>query len=118
MASQHLSNYLRKYRKSLALSQEEVAYLLGTQSGAKVCRYERFLRQPGLRTALAFEAIFQRPVSELFPGIYQYIEAQVRARARKLADKGSQGGAPQFTGRKRQALAAIVGMKPKDKKQS
>lgn len=41
MTSQPLFNYLLTYRKRSALSQEEVAYLLGAQSGAKVCRYER-----------------------------------------------------------------------------
>src|ERR1039458_10278598 len=78
------SNYLRSNRKRLALSQGEVAFLLGTQSGAKVCRYERFVREPSLETALAFEAIFQRSVSELFPGLYQKVEQEVAARAKEI----------------------------------
>jgi transcriptional regulator with XRE-family HTH domain len=81
------SNYLRSNRKRLALSQGEVAFLLGTQSGAKVCRYERFVREPSLETALAFEAIFQRPVSELFGGLYQKVQAEVAVRAKTLTHK-------------------------------
>ena len=77
MASRPLPNYLLSNRKRSALSQEEVAYLLGAQSGAKVCRYERFFREPGLQTALAFEVIFDRPVSELFPGLFQQMQMEV-----------------------------------------
>jgi transcriptional regulator with XRE-family HTH domain len=85
MTSPQLPNYLRSNRKRLALSQDEVAFLLGTQNGAKVCRYERFVREPGLATALAYEAIFKRTVSELFPGLYQKVEREVAARAKTLA---------------------------------
>src|SRR6058998_2773242 len=87
MTSPRLPNYLRANRKRLALSQNEVAFLLGTQSGAKVCRYERFVREPSLETAFAFEAIFQRSARELFGGLYQKIEKEVAARAKVLTYK-------------------------------
>lgn len=87
MSSPQLPNYLRANRKRLALSQADVAFLLGTQSGAKVCRYERFVREPSLQTALAYEVIFKRSVSELFSGLYQKVERQIAKRARALADK-------------------------------
>jgi transcriptional regulator with XRE-family HTH domain len=88
MPSSQLPNYLRSNRKRLALSQDDVAFLLGTQSGAKVCRYERFVREPSLETALAYEVIFQRSASELFGGLYQKVEREVMARAKALADRG------------------------------
>lgn len=84
MTSSQLPNYLRKNRKRLALSQDEVAFLLGTQSGAKVSRYEHFVRVPSLETALAYEAIFQRPARELFGGLYQKVEQEVAGRAKSL----------------------------------
>ena len=84
MSSTRLPNYLRSNRKRLGLSQDEVAFLLGTQSGAKVCRYEKFERIPSLETALALEAIFKKPVSELFAGLYAEIEDQVAGRAKAL----------------------------------
>ena len=84
MTSSQLPNYLRANRKRLGLSQDEEAFLLGTQSGAKVCRYERFKRAPALETAFAFEAIFRRPARELFCGLYQKIEQEVAARAKTL----------------------------------
>jgi transcriptional regulator with XRE-family HTH domain len=103
-----LSNYLRANRRRLSLSQDEVSYLLGAESGAKVCRYERFIRAPSLETALAYEAIFQKPVSEIFPGLYQRVEKQVALRAEALISKSCSRKPSQQHMRKRQALAQIA----------
>ncbi len=118
MATQYLFNLLLKYRKRSALSQEEVAFLLGVQSGAKVCRYERFLREPGLQTALAFEAIFGCPISELFPNLFAKAQKEVRARAKKLEQKAFRGNSRRLIARKRQVLAEIAssGLKNRTKR--
>ena len=110
MASPQLPNHLRSNRKRLALSQGEVAFLLGTQSGAKVCRYERFVREPSLATALAFEAIFKRTVSELFPGLYQRIEREVAARAKTLTARTERRKPNRQTVRKREALLGLAAL--------
>src|SRR2546422_5660745 len=82
-----LPNYLRTHRKRAGLSQDEVAYLLGCRSGAKVSRYERLARKPSLETAFAYEAVFKVPARELFAGVYEKVEAEIRKRARVLAGK-------------------------------
>ena len=87
MPPSRLSNYLRAHRKRAGLSQEQLAFLLGCHSGAKVSRYEQFLREPSLRTALAFEAIFHTPVRQLFAGIFDEVEQTVEGRARRLAQR-------------------------------
>ena len=112
MTSPQLPNYLRANRKRLALSQDEVAFLLGAQTGTKVCRYERFVREPSLETALAYEAIFKTSASELFGGLYQKVEREVAERAKKLAARNGHGrpGAP--TARKRQSLAELAAFNP------
>jgi transcriptional regulator with XRE-family HTH domain len=82
-----LPNYLQSQRKRLALSQEEVAFLLGIvgmNKGDKVCRDENFARAPSLQDALAYEAIYGRSVRELFAGLYQQTEQDVKARAKIL----------------------------------
>jgi transcriptional regulator with XRE-family HTH domain len=112
MSSNPLPNYLRSNRKRLALSQDEVAFLLGAGNGAKVCRYERFDREPCLETALAFEAIFQRPARELFSGIYQKVEGEVASRAKTLGDRQGNGESNPKTNRKRQMLMDIAGRRP------
>ena len=64
-----LPNYLRTHRKRAGLSQDEVAFLLGCRSGAKVSRYERLARRLSLETAFAYEALFGVPARELFAGV-------------------------------------------------
>jgi transcriptional regulator with XRE-family HTH domain len=91
MNSPQLQNYLVSNRKRLSLSQDEVAFLLGTQSGSKVSRYEQFVTKPPLETALALEVIYQRSASELFGGLYQKIEQEVIERAKALASRTDQG---------------------------
>jgi transcriptional regulator with XRE-family HTH domain len=108
MTSPQLPNYLRANRKRLALSQDEVAFLLGTENGAKVCRYERFVRVPSLETALACEVIFKRSVSELFPGLYQKVEREVAARAKALAEKTGRRKSKGQAARKREALLDLA----------
>ncbi len=85
MSSSQLPNYLRSSRKRSGLSQDEVAFLLGAQDGAKVCRYEKFMRQPSLETAFACQVIFRMSASELFAGLYQEVKEKIMARARSLA---------------------------------
>src|SRR5207247_5587532 len=104
MTSPQLPNYLKANRKRLALSQDELAFLLGAQSGTKVCRYERFDREPSLETALAYEAIFKTSTSELFGGLYQKVEREVAERAKILAARNGHGRAGAQTVRKRQSF--------------
>jgi transcriptional regulator with XRE-family HTH domain len=84
MSSRPLPNYLRRCRKRASLSQDDVAFLLGCQSGTKVSRYERFRRRPTLETALACEVIFGAPVRELFAGLYHQVERRTKQRATGL----------------------------------
>ena len=93
MSSPRLTNYLRTNRNRLALWQEETAFLLGfngEDKGARVCRDEKFTREPSLRSALAYEAIYGRPVRELFAGLYEQIEREVAEQAR-LSPTGKMG---------------------------
>jgi transcriptional regulator with XRE-family HTH domain len=87
MPSPQLSNYLRSNRKRLVLSQGEVAFLLGRETSAEISRYENFERLPSLETALAYEVICGRPLSEIFGGVYQRAEQEVGKRAEILASR-------------------------------
>jgi transcriptional regulator with XRE-family HTH domain len=103
-----IPNYLLAHRKRSALSQDDVAYLLGKRGGEKVSRYERFIRGPNLETLLAYEAIFQKPASQLFAGLYRQIEKRVAERARVLAHKTRRQKPSRMTERKMQTLEAIL----------
>ncbi|HEX4826348.1 MAG TPA: helix-turn-helix transcriptional regulator [Candidatus Polarisedimenticolaceae bacterium] len=79
-----LPNYLRTFRKRAYLTQDELAFLLGTESGTRVSRYEQFDREPGLETALAYQVIFAESSAELFAGLYERIAHHVGERASAL----------------------------------
>jgi len=102
-----LNNYLRAYRKRSGLSQDEVAYLLGSSTGTKVSRYERGGRQPNLDTALAYEAIFRVPTRVLFAGRQQKVDQAVRRRVARLQERIGVQNQSLRGSRKLAALAAI-----------
>jgi len=83
MAQNRLTT-LKKHRKLAALTQDELAYLLGCVCGSKLSRYERQGRLPTLETVLALELILNMPVHDLFPGIYDDIAPDVINRARHM----------------------------------
>jgi transcriptional regulator with XRE-family HTH domain len=85
--SAKLPNYLRSYRKRAGFSQAEIAFLLGCRSSAKVSRYERFSRQPNLKTVFVYEVVFQVSVRVLFAGMFQDVEQATMKRAQMLARK-------------------------------
>jgi hypothetical protein len=79
-----LITHLRSHRRRADFSREEVAFLLGKRSGADASHYERFIHEPTLRAAMAFEVIFRASLKELFAGMYDKVECDVIKRARKL----------------------------------
>ncbi len=103
----HMPHYLRRYRLRAALTQKEMAHLLGCQSPATVCQYEARKREPDLRTALAYRVIFGLPVEVLFPGIHREVEQDVLIRAGRLSKQmtGAQG-TPHLS-HKRKAVRSI-----------
>jgi transcriptional regulator with XRE-family HTH domain len=106
-----LSNYLRTHRKRLALSQEEVAFLLGVNGLNKdeqVNRHENFAREPSLEAALAYEAIYGKPVRELFAGLYEEVEQSVANRARLLKYRQTEKPIPQRQGIINQLVSKIT----------
>lgn len=108
MPRRKLNNYLRTFRKRAGFSQRELAFLLGCKNAAKVTRYERFVRQPTLRTALAYEAIFGAPVRELFAGIYSEVEREAAKRAALLGRRLQNRKPDRLTVRKLELLRMIA----------
>jgi transcriptional regulator with XRE-family HTH domain len=112
MATQKLENYLRAYRKRSGLSQREVAFLLGCRNGAPVSRYEQRRRLPPLQTALACEAVFGVPVSELFGGVRASVDRKVGRRLSELKSrlqaKGREDHEPRATAEKLRWIARRV----------
>jgi transcriptional regulator with XRE-family HTH domain len=108
MPRRKLNNYLRTYRKRAGFSQRELAFLLGCKNAAKVTRYERFARQPTLRTSLFCEAIFGAPVRELFAGVYSEVEREAARRAAVLSRRLQKHKPDRLTARKLELLRMIA----------
>jgi transcriptional regulator with XRE-family HTH domain len=108
VATKRLSHYLKTYRKHSGLTQEEVAFLMGCRDGGKISRHERLSREPSLKTALSFEAVFCAPASELFSGTFEKVAEEVIERARRLHENLSRRPPTPRTLRKLQALERII----------
>src|SRR3546814_12207003 len=87
MSRRPLRNYLRSWRMRWALSQKQLAHLLGFQTCAHLSKYEHDQRLPSLRSALACEIIFGVPVSTLFEGLHADVEEEVMRRANALFER-------------------------------
>ncbi len=108
MASHPLQNYLRMTRRQSGLSQEDVAFLLGSEEGSRVCRHEQFASKPTIEVALAYEVIFQKSVRDLFAGFFAKIERGVAERAMHLTAQLDAGERNHGRGRKLLTLTAIT----------
>lgn len=103
-----LQNYLRTSRKRLGLSQNDIAFLLGTNTPSKLSRYEHYARHPRLKTALKLGVVTGEPLKELFAGLSQDAEMEVCERARKLRGKYMKSRASSRIQQKLQALETII----------
>jgi transcriptional regulator with XRE-family HTH domain len=100
-------HYLRKERRKRALSQADMCALLAARWKSRISRYEREQKLPPLETALAFEAIYKKPVSEIFGPAYGKILKDVRRRAEHLL--ATDAGVPSTRRfRRRRALEEIT----------
>jgi DNA-binding XRE family transcriptional regulator len=74
-----LASYLRSHRLKSGFSRRELAEIVGLFNATQVGRHERSNMLPSLMAALSYQAIFQAPIAELFPGLYETI-TQARGR--------------------------------------
>ena len=88
---QRLTNYLRTHRKKTGLSQRDVARVLGYDDEGPVSRHERFHSTPPLLMAISYEIMFKVPVSELFAGLRDFVEATIEERLSELQKELEQG---------------------------
>ena len=84
MATRRLPNYLRTYRKHSGLSQSEVSFLIRLKDKSELSRYERNLRQPSRRVALACQELYGVAVSDLFVGLSDSVSKDTRHQMKRL----------------------------------
>jgi len=98
MATRRLPNYLRTYRKHSGLSQSELSFLMRLKDKSELSRYEGNDRQPSLRTALACQEVYGKPISELFAGLSDSVARDSRNRMKRLQTRLQANIEPQRTG--------------------
>lgn len=103
-----LPNYFKSQRRKAGLSQDDVAFLLGGQCGAHVSRYEHFRRMPSLRSAMAYEFIFNTQITELLAGEFEKVEKAVSIRAMLLTRRLLKKPADEETARKISFLRVLL----------
>ena len=108
MPAARLPNYIRTYRKRASLTQEEVAFLLGSKSSASISRHERFKQTPDLQTLLAYEMLFRTPVRNLFSSKHEEVERKLRYRIRLLIQKLIRAGQGRRSAKKIEILTAYL----------
>jgi DNA-binding XRE family transcriptional regulator len=81
MHNRTLAPYVRTLRRRWALTQQELAQLIGYDERCSVCRIESGMRSPTIESALALEILFGTPTRSLFPQLYSTVEEAVMRRA-------------------------------------
>lgn len=62
----HISNRLRKHRRILGCTHEQMAKKLGLNNAKQYSRWERGIAQPSLRNLLRLGLVFKTLIEELF----------------------------------------------------
>ena len=65
-------------RKHVGLAQKSVAKLLGHRSTSVISEYENGKLLPSLSTALKLAAVYDRPITDLYPDLYRQIQEEVQ----------------------------------------
>lgn len=108
MPKPKLNNYLRTFRRNHDFSQQEMAFLLGCKSGAKVSRYERSKRMPSLDVIFTYEVVFGTTARDLFAGIEERARRKALRRVRLLTRRLTKKSSDSRLSRKLQFLKRVV----------
>ena len=82
-----IKTYVRPLRRRWALTQRELAFLVGAKNGAVVSRIEGLKRSPSLPVTVACALVFDTPLPDLFPDLHSQIRDDVLRRASELYDE-------------------------------
>lgn len=72
------------YRKRSGLTVREVGRLIGYKDGGQIVRHEASQKTPRLAKALAYEVLFQVPLSAIFAGMHEDIRRVIEHRLRQF----------------------------------
>jgi transcriptional regulator with XRE-family HTH domain len=105
--NKHLKVYVRPLRRRWRITQRELAFLIGLESGGVISRIEGEKRSPSLSGLLIYEILFGVPPRELFPGLFTELEDEVLRRATDLYEQ-LQGNTSKVTRAKLDFLESVL----------
>jgi DNA-binding XRE family transcriptional regulator len=92
-----IGNYLKVHRKKAGLTQRELGRLIGYDRPWQVSRHEQSHTAPPLLVALAYQEVFQVPVSGIFTGmrgtVGHMIEENIAAFEKEITETNGKGRA-------------------------
>ncbi len=103
----HHTNQLRRHRRHWALSQRQLAHLLGLRARSVISNHELGTRLPALRLALGYQFIFGASLDTLFPKLRHEVETEIVGRATRLDEECREGASAQAA-RIREFLQELV----------
>jgi transcriptional regulator with XRE-family HTH domain len=107
MKTKNSLSYLRSYRLRWGLSQGELAYLLGWRTEGIISRLEKKKRPPSAKMLIGCYILFGTRAAELFPGLFNGVEADVMKRVWELYEQ-IQGNPSERTKAKIQLLEDAI----------
>jgi len=84
---------LQSLRRKSGLTQREVANIIGVSNNIQICRHETGVTSPPLRIALRYSILFQEPIGEIFPELYEPVRDKLEARLDEFEQRLHQGSA-------------------------
>ena len=82
-----LKSHARPLRRTSALTQRELAFLVGVKNATAISKIESLKRIPTFAVAFAYALIFGMGPIEVFPGHISEIQEAVRSRASDLYEE-------------------------------
>lgn len=101
------SNYLCFLRKRAALSQDELAHIIGDVDRSTISRYESGEQVPSTEFVLGCLVLFGVGPRELFTGLYESIQERVINNAAEV-EQALRGDTSEAAARKRKLLLRMV----------
>jgi len=77
-------NRLRKHRRLMGYTQDDVAYLLGLNSKTEISRWEKGLTVPGIDNVIRLAYIYRTLAEELYREYYKQVRFEIEPREKKL----------------------------------
>jgi len=88
-AGRSFINRLRKHRRLMGYTQDDVAYLLGLESKTEISRWEKGITIPKAANVMRLAYIYHTFAEELFREFYKEVRYEIEPREKKLAQMRS-----------------------------